>query len=243
MFDPVSAGIIGGATLLSGGLQYLGSQDQARAAQHAADAQNQQYYQNREDMMPWTTAGKGAVNQLSEMMKTGGQLTKMPNAQFTMQDFQQDPGYKWRMQEGVNALAASGAAAGNYGSGNMGIAIQRYGQNLASDEYQNAYQRWADAYNRTMGQQDTIYNRLAGISGTGMTGQTDIGHMGQNAAAGAGNAGMIRAGYGAQGYQDVANTFNTGLNRGLTYGYLQNNSPGDWSMPYSYGPSNYQGID
>lgn len=73
-----------------------------------------------------------------------------------------DPGYEFRKQEGINALAAAGAASGNYGSGNMGVALQDFGQNLASQEFQN------------------VYNRLAGMSGTGQVQSQAIGGMGVN---------------------------------------------------------------
>ena len=73
-----------------------------------------------------------------------------------------DPGYEFRKQEGINALAAAGAASGNYGSGNMGVALQDFGQNLASQEFQN------------------VYNRLAGMSGTGQVQSQAIGGLGVN---------------------------------------------------------------
>lgn len=90
-----------------------------------------------------------------------------------------DPGYEFRKQEGVNALAAAGAASGNYGSGNMGVALQDFGQNLASQEFQN------------------VYNRLAGMSGTGQVQSQAIGNMGVN-------TGNVMANYLNQAGQNIA---------------------------------------
>lgn len=90
-----------------------------------------------------------------------------------------DPGYDFRKQEGINALAAAGAASGNYGSGNMGVALQDFGQNLASQEFQN------------------VYNRLAGMSGTGQVQSQAIGNMGVN-------TGNVMANYLNQAGQNIA---------------------------------------
>jgi hypothetical protein len=90
-----------------------------------------------------------------------------------------DPGYAFRKQEGINALAAAGAASGNYGSGNMGVALQDFGQNLASQEFQN------------------VYNRLAGMSGTGQVQSQAIGGMGMN-------TGNVMANYLNQAGQNIA---------------------------------------
>jgi hypothetical protein len=142
------------------------------AAQLAIQEQRRQYDQSRTDKMPWMQAGQGAVNQLSDLMQQGGQLY---NTTPTIEQLQMDPGYAWRTQQGANALAAQGAASGMYGSGNLGVALTDYGQNAASQEYQNAYNRWNTA-------QDLLYNRLAGISGTGQTSANQLGALGQTTA-------------------------------------------------------------
>jgi hypothetical protein len=98
------------------------------------------------------------------------------NDKFTIEDFyaNQDPSYEWRKKQGIDALAASGAASGNYGSGNMGVALQDYGQNLASTEYQNAYNRWNQ-------QQAQEYNRLASMAGIGQVTAQNLGSEGAQA--------------------------------------------------------------
>jgi hypothetical protein len=61
---------------------------------------------------------------------------------FGMPQFQADPGYNFRMAEGMKALERSASARGLLQSGGTLKGIQQYGQNLASDEYQNAFQRY-----------------------------------------------------------------------------------------------------
>lgn len=82
---------------------------------------------------------------------------------FGMQDFQADPGYAFRQSEGMKGVENSAAARGGLLSGAALKAIQKYGQDLASQEYGNAYQRFnADQTNK--------YNRLAGIVNTAQVG-------------------------------------------------------------------------
>lgn len=45
------------------------------------------------------------------------------------------PGYQFRFDEGANAMRASGAAQGYLGSGNMGAALTRYGQDYATGSF------------------------------------------------------------------------------------------------------------
>lgn len=55
-----------------------------------------------------------------------------------------DPSYKWRLNQGTEALENSAAARGGLLSGNTGKALQEYGQNAASQEYSAQFQRWME---------------------------------------------------------------------------------------------------
>jgi len=81
---------------------------------------------------------------------------------FGMDNYQADPGYQFRLSEGNKALDRSLAASGQYMTPQRQIALQQYGQGMASEEYGNAYNR----FNQDQG---NIYNRLAGITGIGQT--------------------------------------------------------------------------
>src|SRR5574343_22292 len=54
----------------------------------------------------------------------------------------QDPGYAFRMSEGLKALDRTAAARGGLISGSALKAASRYGQDMASQEYQNAFNRY-----------------------------------------------------------------------------------------------------
>ncbi len=57
-----------------------------------------------------------------------------------------DPGYQFRTQQGTNALQNWAAARGTLNDSGTAKALQDYGQNAASQEYQNVYNRDANTY-------------------------------------------------------------------------------------------------
>lgn len=103
---------------------------------------------------------------------------------FNAQDFlaNKDPGYQFRMDEGLKAINAMAANRGSLDSGATLKALNEYGQDYASNEYQNAWNR--DAANK-----QSKFNMLSGVSGTGQNTATSLGGFGANTA---GNIGNIR---------------------------------------------------
>ena len=81
---------------------------------------------------------------------------------FTLADFNKDPGYDFRQQEGQRGVESSAAARGGILSGGALKAIARYNSNFASGEY-------GAAYNRFNNDQTTRFNRLSALAGTGQT--------------------------------------------------------------------------
>jgi hypothetical protein len=164
----------------------LGSRAAARAAnaQTAAskDANKVQKYifdTQRKDAEPWRQAGMAALTGLQDddYMRD-----------FTMNDFQADPGYEFRMAEGMKAIERSAAAKGGLGSGATLKALTRFSQGTASDEFNNAY-------NRFNADRDRRFNRLSSLAGVGQTANSQVAQAGQNYAnaygqnvIGAGNA-------------------------------------------------------
>ena len=82
---------------------------------------------------PYVEAGKTALTEYQKLA---------PYQPFGMEQFQADPGYQFRMSEGVKALERSAAARGLLSSGPTLKGITQYGQNLASSEYENAFSRY-----------------------------------------------------------------------------------------------------
>jgi hypothetical protein len=119
---------------------------QERAAQSAEQTQRQMFDRQIELQEPFRQAGLTAQQQIMQLLGIGGDAS-MPGygsmaRPFGQQDFEQDPGYAFRQQEGMRALERSAAARGGLLSGNTMRGIQRFGQDLASQEYQNAFNRF-----------------------------------------------------------------------------------------------------
>lgn len=130
---------------------------QTAAAGQANDTQRYMYDSQRSDSAPWRQAGGAALSELS-----GNKF---------MDNFQGDPGYQFRMSEGLKAVGASASARGMSNSGRNLKELTRYGQDYASNEYNNAYNRQS--------------NRLSSIAGLGQNANQ------QNSAAGTNYANQV----------------------------------------------------
>ena len=161
---------------------------QADANRYAADIQYKMFQEQQALQKPWLKAGENALAKLTSGINTG-QFGKVTPFSFTAQEFakQQDPGYAFRLAEGNRALNQTAAARGGLISGNALKAAQRYGQEMGSQEFQNAYNRALTGYNANQQAVVNAYNQLAGVSGTGQTTAQQIGAAGQNYAANVGN--------------------------------------------------------
>jgi len=91
------------------------------ALQRAIDEQRRQYDQNRQDLMPWMTAGQGALG----------------NLQNPQDSFAASPGYEWARNEGQRDIGNSFAARGGAASGNALRALTDYNTGLAQQDYNN----------------------------------------------------------------------------------------------------------
>lgn len=95
------------------------------AAKIAADVQWKMYEQSRQDQLPWLKAGKKALGELEKKVYAG------PG------EFTESPGYQFRLDQGNKNILSNQAATGNLASGRTLKALQEYGQDYASNEYQN----------------------------------------------------------------------------------------------------------
>lgn len=234
------------------------SSTQAQAAGEATQAQRdianeqvalqrEQYLKNLELNKPFREAGLAAQNKLLGYLGLGegdGRYAK----DFGAADFQADPGYAFRLSEGMKALDRTAASRGGLLSGATLKGAQRYGSDLASQEYQNAFNRYQ--VNRS-----NQLNPLQSLLGVGQTATGQDISGGANYASNVGNAlgaygagqasNIIGAGNArASGYVGGANALSSGLGQGLNFyqnqQYLNSRFPasgGGYTMPepYSYG--------
>ena len=144
--------------------------------------QKQQYEEGVARQQPWLTAGTNALARMQ-----AGEFAQPGAFNFGANDYQADPGYAFRLSEGQKALERTAAARGGLISGSALKAATRYGQDMGSQEYQNAYSRALTGYNANVARADTGYNRLAGMAGIGQTTGQQLNTAGANYA-GAGSA-------------------------------------------------------
>ena len=159
----------------------------AGAADRATQLQREMWQKQVEMQMPWFGVGRDALGELQKTYATA------PAAFTGKVDLTQDPGYAFRLSEGQKALDRSAAARGGLISGGALKAAQRFGQDLGSQEYQNAYNRALTNYNANVARDATIYNRLSNMAGVGQTAATTLGNAGQTMASNVGNAYMGQA--------------------------------------------------
>ena len=199
-------GLAAGSTLAGSRAASSAGASQAAAADRAAQLQQQQYEQTRADQAPFREAGVNALGKLQ------GMADYKP---FSMNAFTQDPGYGFRLSEGQKALDRSAAARGGLISGGALKAAQRYGQDMGSQEYQNAFNRYQTERQATL----SPYMTLAGF-GTGANAANA--QAGQNYASNVGNLMTGGAAAQAAGQVGSANAITGGVSQYLNYN--QNNA-------------------
>lgn len=196
-----------GAGLLGASASRSAAKTQAGAADRAADLQREMFERQVELSEPWRQAGQTALNKLIPLATD--------YQQFGMQQFQQDPGYGFRMSEGMKALERGAAARGGLLSGATLKGVQRFGQDLASQEYQNAF-------NRYQAERQARLGPLQSLAGVGQTTAQQLGQAGQQMASNVGEAMTGGAAARASGYVGGANALTGALGTYLNYQQGQN---------------------
>lgn len=202
-----AAAAVIGSSLIGANASENAADTQAAAANRSADLQREQFERQVQLQEPWRQAGIGALNQLIPLTSN--------YQRFGMDQFQADPGYAFRLSEGMKALERSAAARGGLLGGATGKALQRYGQEMGSQEYMNAFNRYQTERNAQL-------NPLQSLAGIGQTATNALGNAGQTMASNVGNAMMGGAAARASGYVGGANAFTGGLGTYLNYTQGQN---------------------
>jgi hypothetical protein len=175
----VGASLGGAVDEATGGGTAGAVKDAAATANAAAERdlalRTRMYEEGVARQQPFYQAGVNALPQYVSGIQEGGELVRG----FTPADFTADPGYGFRFSEGQKALDRQAAARGGLMSGGALKAAQRYGQEMGSQEFGNAYNRFRDT-------QGLRRNALAGVIGYGPTAASSMNTAGQNYATGAG---------------------------------------------------------
>lgn len=215
---PIVGGVIAaGGAIAGGALAASGAKSAAResrkAADAAAEAQLEMFYQSREDQAPWREAGMRALEELEREIAAG------PGA------FEQSPYYQTLMGsiDMMTESAARQGAASGVGGGAVQRSLLEPSMNLAGQMRANWLNEW-------------LARRLNPLQSLSGLGQTAAGQIAQNAIdTGRTLAGVysslgnqLASAYGArlnalsQGVLGAANAVNTAL--GNYYNYQLTNS-------------------
>jgi hypothetical protein len=157
----------------------LGTDQQKAALGRAEDitreqsAASQQAYQNylaqaMATLSPYQQAAQGVLPQLQQV---AGERIDPTMTGFNFQDYMNDPGYQFQLQQGQQGINQASAARGNFFAPATVQGLGQFQQGLAATSYQDAFNRYLQQtqglFGQRMGGQQQLYNQLAGIYGTG----------------------------------------------------------------------------
>ncbi len=169
-------GIETAATIVGGNI--VGGLLGANAAQDAADTQyagtqagiaeqRRQYDTTRADLAPYRTQGYAALDKLSSLINS--------YQPFDGQELQNDPGYKFGLDQGRAAMDQSAAARGRLFSDKTLRDLVQFGNDYGSTKFNER-----GAFR--LGEQNQRYNQLAGVAGTGQNAINAGGQFGAQSA-------------------------------------------------------------
>ena len=233
-----AASLAGGAIAASGSKKAANTQ--AAAAQQAEQTQRDMFERQLALQEPFRQGGITAQQQLMQLLGIGGDANAEGYGSmarpFGQKDFEQDPGYAFRQSEGMRALERSASARGGLLSGGTLKGIQRFGQDLASQEYGNAFNRFQieraarlNPLQSLMGSGQSAANMMtsaAGQAGQGIAGA----QLGQGQARASGYVGQANALGGALGSIGQAASSYPLYQAQINY---MNRQPGPSQRPYT----------
>ena len=195
------SGFIAGS-VISGGASYLGAREQAKSTDRATEEGRRQFERQVQLQAPFREGGIQALNKLIPMA--------MNYKPFSLKDFEVDPGYEFRRREGLRAIENSALAGGMGRSGSTLRGLTRYGQELGSEEFMNAFNRYQTNRSAEM-------NPLLSLAGAAQTSSNTLsdaaGRLGEQIGSNLIQGGVARA----SGYAGIANAANAGLSNYLAY--------------------------
>jgi PPE-repeat protein len=225
----IGSALIGGAASSRGAKK--AAQAQTQAADESARVQREIFERQTELQEPFRQAGISSQNELMRLLGIGGDATAadygMLTRGFTPEQMQMDPGYAFRLAEGEKALERMQAARGQLLGGGAIRAGTRYGQEMGSQEYMNAF-------NRAQAQLGTRLGTLGSLYGAGQAAAQQVAGQAGQMGANVGNLLMQGGQARASGYLGQANALSQALGQGaMGYGLARG---GYFSQPTGVSP-------
>jgi hypothetical protein len=237
---------------LQGQMYQQSRQDQQRAVNLGRGDIWTNYQHAMGTVRPYTQYGAAATTQLANLAGVNGNASQA-------QALAHDPGYQFRLSQGVAAQDRSAAARGLLLSGAQQQALNNYGQGMASSELTNAFNRVQTVQSGAQNASNNLANLYTGMGsalGNMAIGQgsnatalntnnanamtnintnsaTALNNIATNAATAQGNAQMAAGQARASGYTGLANAAQSGISNGLfMYGMQNGMFGGQGQVPY-----------
>jgi len=226
----IGAAVVGSAASRSASKAQQQASDTAAEAsrettQASIEAQERMFNRQVALQEPFRETGLAAQNRLADLLGISGRTSEPGYGyglqRFSMDNYQADPGYGFRLKRGLDAMERTAAARGGLLSGNQLRGAMEFGQDLASQEYGNAF-------NRYQTERANILNPLQSLGGVGQTATNTLTNAAGNLGAGMANAygnlgsvlnaNAIGAGNArASAYMGTANALSGAVGQGLNY--------------------------
>ena len=144
-----------GSTLIGAASANKAAKAQTNAANSDIALQREIYEDTSAKFQPFLDSGQNALAGYNFELGMG----ERPEG---YRGFQQTPGYQFGLQQGMDAVEARGAVSGGVNSGSTLTALNRFGQDYATGEYNN------------------YLNRLSGVMSSGQNAAGQQAAAGQN---------------------------------------------------------------
>lgn len=185
----------------------------AAAQQQAGDLINSRYNDVKANYQPYMDAGTAALGSYQNIANgIAGQVNPIINQMGTtvnsmnpivgqltssnLNDYQESPGYDFRMQQGEKAIQNSAAATGTLDSGATLKALEQYGQDYGTNDYQTYLgnlQNQLTAVNTQLGAQGNYLNSTINGADASLNAYSPLISTGYNAANASAQTGMQAA--------------------------------------------------
>jgi len=162
---------------------------QGQYNQYAGQARNtlEEYLKSSQGFLsPYNQMGMGKIGQLNEA--TGQQIPSTLATPFSMQNFMNDPGYQFMLEQGQKSINRGAAARGQYFSPATMKGLSDYSQGMAGQEYGNAFNRYMNynqgLFNQNLAGQGQNVNQLLQMMGLGQNAAAQMGQWGMGTGGG-----------------------------------------------------------
>lgn len=199
---------IGAASVIGAGASIISGNKAARAQRDAANQSIAEQRRvddlNRAENAPFRDTGVKAIDKLASLYGVQRDGGTYDSGGAAYGGFEATPGYQWRRDEGMRGLDRGLAARGLLSSAAAVKSKMRYGDGLASAEYEN------------------FANHLAGLAGVGQTATAQNAASSTNAANNISDAYLQAGNARASAYMNTGAAINNGLqNLAGIYSYGQ----------------------